>query len=192
MIDVKVKVKGETGKVLRRAKAGSIKSLGHAGAYIRGIAKRSIKVSKDPAPPGHQPHTRKGRLKKAIFYGVERERQGVVIGPTVSSVGQIGHTHEFGGTEPPKKRKDRKANFRLDVGGHGPIDVEGGKPVVVRLKTDRQVARASEVAGRLPPSMGGPESKRPRRYPPRPFMGPALEISKARLPRIWANSVRGG
>jgi hypothetical protein len=192
MIDVKVKVKGETGKVLRRAKAGSIKSLGHAGAYIRGIAKRSIKVSKDPAPPGHQPHTRKGRLKKAIFYGVERERQGVVIGPTVSNVGQIGHTHEFGGTEPPKKRKGRKANFRLEVGGHGPIDVEGGKPVVVKLKTDRQVARASEVAGRLPPSMGGPESKRPRRYPPRPFMGPALEISKARLPRIWANSVRGG
>jgi len=192
MIAVKIKVKGETGKVLRKAKAGSIKSLGHAGAYIRGIAKRSIKVSKDPAPPGHQPHTRKGRLKKAIFYGVERERQGVVIGPTVSEVGRIGHTHEFGGTEPPKKRKSRKANFRLDVGGHGPIDVEGGKPVVVQLKTDRQVARAREVAGSLPPSMGGPESKRPRKYPPRPFMGPALEISKARLPRLWANSVRGG
>lgn len=192
MIAMKVKVKGETGKVLRKAKAGSIKSLGHAGAYIRGIAKRSIKVSKDPAPPGHQPHTRKGRLKKAIFYGVERQRQGVVIGPTVSEVGRIGHTHEFGGTEPPKKQKGRKTNFRIEVGGHGPIDVEGGKPVVVRLKTDRQVAKAQEVAQSLPPSQGGPESKRPRKYPPRPFMGPALEISKARLPRLWANSVRGG
>jgi hypothetical protein len=192
VIDVKVRIKSETGKVARKVKAANITSLGHAGAYIRGIAKRSIKVSKEPAPPGHQPHTRKGRLKKAIFYGVERERQGVVIGPTASGVGQIGHTHEFGGTEPPKKRKGRKANFRLQVGGHGPIDVEGGKPVVVRLKTDRQVARAQEVAQSLSPSQGGPESKRPRRYPPRPFMGPALEISKTRLPRIWANSVRGG
>lgn len=192
MIDVKVRIKSETGKVARKAKAANITSLGHGGAYIRGIAKRSIKVSKESAPPGHQPHTRKGRLKKSILYAVERERQDVVIGPTASAMGRIGHTHEFGGAEPPKKRKGRKANFNIAVGGHGPIAVENGKLVVVKLRSDRQVARAREVAQTLPPSQGGPESKRPRRYPPRPFMGPALEISKARLPRLWANSVRGG
>lgn len=191
MIAVRVKTSFDKGKVRRATKAGTITSLGRAGAYIRGIARRSIKVAKDAASPGRPPHSRKGRLKKAIFFSVERERQGVVVGPTASDVGRIGQTHEFGGTEPPKK-KGRKANFRLEVGGHGPIKVEAGKPVVARLTSEAQVARAGEIAASLPPSMGGPEGKRPRRYPPRPFMRPALEVSKARLPKFWANSVRGG
>lgn len=29
-----------------------------------------------------------------------------------------------------------------------------------------------------------------RRYPPRPFMGPALEKIRPRLPRMWAASIR--
>jgi hypothetical protein len=35
---------------------------------------------------------------------------------------------------------------------------------------------------------GGPYKR--QRYPKRPFMGPALEKIKDRLPRQWANSVR--
>ena len=192
MLRVKVKTRMETGKVLRKTKAASITSLGRAGAYIRGIAARSIKVSPVPSAPGRPPHTRKGRLKKAILYAVERARQDVVIGPTASAVGRIGSTHEFGGTEPPKKRKARKANWKLEVGGHGPIAAGPDGVVVVKLATARQVARAREIAASLPPSQGGPASKKARTYPPRPFMEPALERSKDRLPRIWANSVKGG
>ena len=191
MFQARVVVKDETARVRRAVKASEIRNLGQAGAYLRGIAQRSIKISKDPAPPGHQPHSRKGRLKKSIFFAVEKAQQDVVIGSTVSGVGRIGHTHEFGGTEPPKGSKGRSANFRLEVGGHGPIAVEGGRPVVVALKNDRQVARARAVAGSLPPSMARPASGKARKYPPRPFMGPALKIGRARLPQIWANSVRG-
>jgi len=191
MIGARVKTRMDSRKVVRAGREGSVKNLGKAGAYLRGIARRSIKVSKEPAAPGHQPHSRKGRIKNAILFAVEKPRQGVVIGPAATAVGKIGHTHEFGGTEPPKKRKNRKTNWKLEVGGHGPISVEGGKPVVVTLKTARQVARAKEEAQRLPPAQRPGESKRPRKYPRRPFMGPALEIGRPVLPKMWANSVRG-
>ena len=192
MIKMKARIRNETGKVLKKAKAATIRNLGQAGAYIRGIAKRSIKVSPEPSEPGKPPHTRKGRLKRGILFAVEKARQSVVIGPAASEMGRIGHTHEFGGTEPPKVRKGRKANWKLEVGGHGPIRSEGTRPVVVKLTSEQQVARAQELAPLFPPSQGGPVSKKPRKYPPRPFMGPALEVSKARLPRLWANSVKGG
>jgi len=192
MIGVKAKTRLEKQKVLKRSRASSITSLGHAGAYIRGIAKKSIKVSPMPAPPGKPPRSRKGQLKRAILFAVEKVPGRVVIGPTATNVGRIGHTHEFGGTEPPKKRKARKPNWKLVVGGHGPVRKGSKGPEVGKLKTQAQVDRAKRIAQSLPPSLGGPVSKKARTYPPRPFMGPALEVSKARLPKFWANSVRGG
>jgi hypothetical protein len=192
VIAVRCRTRFEAGKVVRRAKAASITSLGRAGAYIRGIAARSIKVSPQAAPLGQPPHTRKGRLKGAILYAVEKAQGSAVIGPTRADIGRIGHTHEFGGTEAAKVRKGRRANWKLEVGGHGPIAAGPDGVVVVKLTTERQVARAREVAASLPPSLGGPASNKARKYPPRPFMGPALEVSKARLPRFWANSVKGG
>jgi len=82
MLRIRVKVWTKLAKVLRATRAASITSLGRAGAYIRGIARRSIKVSPEAAPPGHPPHTRKGRLKGAILYAVERAQGSAVIGPT--------------------------------------------------------------------------------------------------------------
>ena len=192
MISAKVTIKNNGRNVLRKAKAASIMSLGRAGAYIRGIAKKSIKISPLPAPAGKPPHSRKGQLKRAILFAVEKAPGRVVVGPTVTDVGGIGHTHEFGGTEPPKKRKARKTNWKLEVGGHGPVRKGAKGPEVAKLNTQAQVDRAKRIAESLPPSQGGPVSKKARKYPPRPFMGPALEVSKARLPKFWANSVRGG
>lgn len=192
MVNAKVKTRLEKDKVLKKTRASSIATLGRAGAYIRGIAKKSIKISPQPAPPGKPPRSRKGQLKRAILFAVEKAPGRVVIGPTASDVGRIGRTHEFGGTEPPKKRKARKANWKLVVGGHGPIRKGAKGPEVAKLNTQAQVDRAKRIAESLPPSQGGPVSKKARKYPPRPFMGPALEVSKARLPKFWANSVRGG
>jgi hypothetical protein len=190
VVKVRVKVQMDSAKVTKKAKAASITSLGRAGAYIRGIARKSIKVSPKPSAPGKPPHSRKGKLKDAILFSVEKEKQAVVIGPAATEMGSVGHTHEFGGVEIPKKRKGRKPNWKFEVGGHGPIDTKDGKPVVVKLKTEKQVARAQEVAQTVPASLPAPRSA--RRYPARPFMGPALEISKARLPKLWANAVKGG
>jgi hypothetical protein len=130
MIGAKVKTKDETKKVLAKAKQGNFKSLGHAGAAIRLTAKRSIRKRKKASPEGQPPHTRKGQLRGAILFDVDKQKDLVVIGPDHSKVGASGSAHEHGG------------------------------------KYKRQ------------------------RYPKRPFMGPALEKTQDRLPKLWAGSVK--
>jgi len=130
MIDVKVKTRMDAKRVVKAVKSGSIKSLGHAGGALRMTAKRSIKRGKTESPEGTPPHTRKGQLRRAILYAVEKSKQTVVVGPDVSIVSTAGTAHEFGG------------RFRGE------------------------------------------------RYPRRPFMGPALQKTKDRLPKMWAGSVK--
>ncbi len=84
-------------KVVKAARAGSVKSLGHAGGMIRLTARRSIKRSPTESPPGTPPHTRKGQIKRALRYAVEKEKQTVVVGPEAEVVGTSGKAHEFGG-----------------------------------------------------------------------------------------------
>lgn len=97
MMAVKVKTTMETKRVVRAAREGSIQSLSHAGGAIRKTARRSIKQSKTESPPGTPPHTRKGQLRRAILYAVEKDKLSVVIGPDISLVGTVGRAHEFGG-----------------------------------------------------------------------------------------------
>jgi len=89
--------------VRKRAEQGSFKSLGHAAAAIRLTARRSIRKSKSYSAPGAPPHTRRGLLRGAILYGVERYRDSAVIGPTYERVGTSAMAHEFGG----RYRKER-------------------------------------------------------------------------------------
>jgi len=117
-------------KVLRKAKDATFRSLGHAAAALRLMARRSIRRRKGPSRPGTPPHTHTKRLPSAIVYAVDRPDQRAVIGPARSIAGTSGMPHEFGG----------------------------------RYKGQR--------------------------YPRRPFMGPALEQVRDRLPRMWASSVR--
>jgi len=130
MIGMAARTRDNTKQVLTKAKKGSIKSLGHAGATIRLTAKRSIRRRKKPSEEGQPPSTRKGQLRGAIMYAVEKQNDLVVIGPEQAKVGKSASAHEHGG----------------------------------RYKRQR--------------------------YPKRPFMGPALETTKERLPRKWAGSVK--
>ncbi len=119
------------GKPVRRAADRAIvNGLGHAGALIRKIARNSIKRNAKASPAGQPPHTRRGQLKRAILFAVEKSAGRVVIGPAAEMVGDSGKAHEFGGW------------FRG------------------------------------------------QRYPARPFMQPALEESRPRLPAFWRASVR--
>ncbi|MCC7085614.1 MAG: hypothetical protein IT427_11485 [Pirellulales bacterium] len=97
MIGTSVRVRDESKRVLVKAKQGTLKSLGHAGATIRLTARRSIRRSKTAAPAGQPPRTRRGQLRGAIVYAVEVREQRVVIGPEVSKVGKSGSAHERGG-----------------------------------------------------------------------------------------------
>jgi len=130
MVGVKVTTRSEMKKVLRAAQRSTFENLGHAGAAIRLTATRSIRRSKKPSAAGSPPNTRRGQMRRAIRYAVEKNQNRVVIGPEHSVVADAGRAHEFGGS------------FRHE------------------------------------------------HYQPRPFMGPALEKNKDRLPKLWAGSVR--
>ena len=47
--------------------------------------------------PGTPPNTRRGLLKQSLLFGVEKQRQSVVIGPAESFIGTAMTAHEFGG-----------------------------------------------------------------------------------------------
>jgi hypothetical protein len=68
MIAVKVTTKKSFDKVKAKAQQGNFKSLGHAAAAIRLVARRSIKRRQTASMPGTPPNTRKGQLKRAIVY----------------------------------------------------------------------------------------------------------------------------
>ncbi|HYW78050.1 MAG TPA: hypothetical protein VE890_00675 [Thermoguttaceae bacterium] len=84
-------------KVHQKAKQANITNLGHAGAALRLIARRSIRQRKGPAPAGSPPHTHTRRLPRAILYAVDRQRSLVVIGPAKHLAGTSGRAHEHGG-----------------------------------------------------------------------------------------------
>lgn len=92
-----VKIVSNIEAVLKRAREGTFKTLGYIGGTVRKIAQNSIKIDPEPSAPGSPPHSRKGLLKKAIVYAVDREQQNVVIGPTVNVIGDAGSPHEHGG-----------------------------------------------------------------------------------------------
>ena len=94
---MKAKTRSQMHKVARQAKRASIESLGHAGGAIRLAAVRSIRKRKGPSPSGQPPHTHTRRLPRAIKYAVEKQRQAVVIGPDIQSLGTAGKAHEHGG-----------------------------------------------------------------------------------------------
>jgi hypothetical protein len=97
MVGSRVKTKDDFAKVVKAARKANIETLGHAGGYIRKVARHSIKQSPKPSAPGTPPHTRRGQIKRAILYAVEKDRQSVVIGPSAEIVGESASAHEFGG-----------------------------------------------------------------------------------------------
>ena len=108
MVGIKVRTRSEIPKVLRKVRRANIQNLGHAGAALRLTAKRSIRKSPNPSALGKPPHTRRGRLRRAILYGVEKAQERVVIGPAYHIVGRSAMAHEFGGIY-RRQRFDRRS-----------------------------------------------------------------------------------
>ena len=194
-VTLRVGVRARLEKVKRSAKRGAIKSLGHAAAYLRQIAVRSISRKKKPSAPGTPPHSATGRLKRAFLYAVNKATGTAYVGPSRSVIGTIAASHEHGRTEPPKALKRRTGRgWTFAVGGVGPVRTlgrSGRRFVVAKLRTERQVKRAAELAKAIPPSKGGPPSKKRRKYPRRPIMAKALKVGKPRLAQFFRGSLEG-
>jgi len=185
MISVQAKTRFDAATVHKKVDAASFRSLGHAGAAIRLTARRSIRRRKTFSKPGTPPHTRSGNLKRSIRY--EAKTDEVLIGPVNEFGGRLWNLHEFGGVA--KGRRMLKSH-RFSPGEYGPIRIKtrgfNASFHRAKLTTTAQANRAS----RLVSEENERRQSQVGRYPKRPFMGPALEIHRPRLPRFWANSVK--
>jgi len=132
-------------KVKRAVDAATRKVFGHFGGFVRKVARQSIRKRKRISRPGEPPSSHAGLLKRFIFFGYDRDRRSVVIGP-------MGLNQKAG-----------DAPAALEYGGKS--------RVVVGLRRSRRVDRVVSIR-------------------PRPYMGPAFEKGKERLPAFWADSVR--
>jgi hypothetical protein len=109
MITMKCRTEFYSQKIRDAARKASFKNLRHAGAAIRLTARRSIRRNKKASREGTPPHTRKGQLKRALRYVLEKEKDRVLIGPAYTVVGRSGMAHEFGGKY--KKERYEKRRF---------------------------------------------------------------------------------
>jgi len=94
---LKVRIEFDERRILVAVQNGNNVALRRAGAYIRKAARNRISTSDKASPPGTPPHTRRGRLKNSLLFGVEKMRRTVVIGPAESIMGTAMAAHEFGG-----------------------------------------------------------------------------------------------
>lgn len=188
MIRLQARSQFHSRRLKRKVDQGTFRSLGHAGGTIRKHAAFSIRKRQKPSRPGAPPHTQTGRLKRSIRYEVDRRTPGVVIGPINEIAGRIWNLHEFGGVA-RKRRKLKRHRFKIDE--HGPIRVKSlgnaAKFARIKLLTAAQASRATRLIEEENARRG---QSKPRRYPKRPFMKPALDANRSRLPKFWHNSVR--
>jgi hypothetical protein len=183
----------------KKAADATFKSIGQAAGTVRKIASRSIRRSKNPSKPGNAPNTQTGLLRRAIRYEISKDKDGAVIGPVNDYAKTIWDALEYGGrTRPRRKLKVHKHR----VGDYGPVEIlarrNNGKDakewqtrdfIRVRLRTAKQAARADrliEAENRVRARLAA----KPIEIKARPFMGPALEKIKARLPAFWRNAIK--
>ena len=131
-------------KVRRKTDSATRRVLSRFGAFVRTAARHSIRTRKRTSAPGEPPSSHTGLLKRFLFFGYDRDRRSVVIGPM------------------PLNQKGGDAPAALEYGGPSTV-VEG-------LRRQRR--------------------KRRIRIAARPYMGPAFEQEKPKLPAMWRDSVK--
>ena len=209
MIGFKAKTRMNTQAVKRAAGRAEIKTHQQAGRLIYRIARNSIRRRKNAnahSSPGKPPFTHTGALKRSIrFAATDKD---VIVGATHSEIGMVANLHEFGGHSKKKKRKTNyRNNWKLQIGGHGPIEIgpprwvkRGSQRVFssvyfAKLTSANMVSKSKAIANdaeqaliaeqleddKQTAAMFGNDPK----YPPRPFMGPALVKAQPYLPPMW-------
>ena len=88
------------------------------GAFVRTTARHSIRKRRRTSAPGEPPSSHTGLLKRFIFFGYDRERRSVVIGPARlnQKVGDAPAALEYGGMSTVVeglRRRRRKRRIRI-------------------------------------------------------------------------------
>ena len=85
------------------------KVLSRFGAFVRRGAKSSIRKRKRVSSPGEPPSSHTGLLKRLIYFGYDRQRRSVVIGPQRlnQKVGDAPAALEYGASVSAPLRRDK-------------------------------------------------------------------------------------
>ena len=151
-------------RVQRAVDRAKRRVLSRAGAFIRTTAKHSIRKRKGSSRPGQPPHSHTGLLRRLILFGYDETTDSVVIGPLGFRRSNAPNVLEFGGV------------------------VKTKRSLLVRAEARGRDKRGRFTRGKFKRIEAGKRLI----YAPRPYMGPALEKERPKLPKLWANSVRGG
>jgi len=134
-------------KVLRAADRGKVRALARFGAYVRAVAKRSMRRRKGGvSAPGSPPFAKKGQLRDLLYFAYDPQTKSVVVGPEGFNGSPVPAFHEHGGSE--------LATGRVIFLKNSPGRDASGRFV-------SKGARRVELRGTI-------------RYPKRPFMRPAM------------------
>ena len=95
---MKVRIEFDERRILVAVQSGNNTALRRSGAYVRKAAQNRVSTSTKASTPGSPPHSRRGLLKSAILFGVEKRAHTAVIGPSENLIGTAMKAHEFGGT----------------------------------------------------------------------------------------------
>lgn len=97
MFEAIVKVVEQWKKVTEATRKTTVNALFKTSFAISKDAKASIENAPGASQPGTPPHSRRGLLRNAIRYDVDKQNLTAVIGPVASKVGQAGSAMEHGG-----------------------------------------------------------------------------------------------
>jgi hypothetical protein len=174
--------------------------LSRFGAYVRRTAQCSIRTRKGASAPGEPPHSHSGHLRKFISFWYDPAARSVVIGPEKLNKVQFDGRLQAGGATVPEL---------LEYGGTGGVVEEAFRLPDGRIVWERRnLKRAGSIrllatlrmrleSGHSMAGLGGTmvvpaghHRFRTYRMAARPYMGPAFAKEKAKLPALWANSVK--
>ncbi len=142
LIHVNFKMFLDKPKALRYTSAVQRKFMGRFGGYTRSTARRSIRKRKKSSRVGSPPSSHEGSLRRLIFFGYDRQRNSVVIGPL--------------------KFKSSKIPSVLEHGGHS-----------FALRRNKKTNKLERTRIKIRP---------------RPFMGPAFDVAKPKIPGFWKSA----
>jgi len=154
----------DRGAVTDAIDKASIRNLMRMGGNLRTIARRSMRVRKGPSEPGNPPNAHTRLLRDNIFFAYQFDTSSVVVGPALL----------------------KEKMIHVPKGQTVPEFLEFGGTLMVREFNDRGRWIRSRY---LNPPAGAKTRKRSVEVKPRPYMGPALELSQSRYADIWRDSV---
>lgn len=159
------------------------------GAVVRLTARRSIRTVKKASTPGNPPHARGRRFKNSITY--QSDAGGVVVGPvrfqnfdSTPAVLEYGgqRTTALGAIVARKLRADKVLNRQNQLPPRK--TKRTGKDWRAKIHNRDAMIKRLRAAGKIGPNVLTTDESREKktfRIAPRPYMGPALEVNRAKI-----------